>query len=172
MRKFFLPFVILIGLLSSCSDGDLQVEIIDFNSVTLQTCSDPSPSSSNVLFKINDTEALILDLQSGVLNNGEVGETITTTSTVPSQSTLTYRNFSDNVTNNYFCDDIPPATPTVSQEIKAQDGIVTIVTVANEEGTSFVHTITLSGISFVADNGERVTNLTIDEFGEVTTAVP
>ncbi|MEX0314777.1 MAG: hypothetical protein AB3N18_11410 [Allomuricauda sp.] len=172
MRKFFLPLVILFGLMVSCSDGDLQVETIDFNDIALQFCSDPNPSSNNILFKINATETLILDLQSGALNNGTVGETITTTSTIPGQSTLTYRNFSENVTNTYFCDDVPPATPTVTQEIGAQDGVVTIVTVADSEGTNFTHTITLSGISFIADNGERITNLTIDEFGEVTTAVP
>ncbi|MGX1929463.1 hypothetical protein [Flagellimonas sp. 2504JD4-2] len=171
MRKFFIPILLTCALLS-CSDGDLQVETIDFNDVTLEFCTDPVTNSSNILFKINATEALILDLQSGVLNNGVVGETVTTESAIPGQSSLTYRNFSDNVTSTYFCSDIPPATPTVSQEIEAQDGIVTIVTVADTDGTNFVHTITLSGVSFVAENGERITNLTIDEFGEVTTAVP
>ncbi|MGW9686873.1 hypothetical protein [Flagellimonas sp. 2504JD1-5] len=171
MRKFFIP-ILLICTLVSCSDGDLQVETIDFNDVSLQFCADPVASTNNILFKINTTEALILDLQSGALNNGVVGETITTTSTIPAQSKLTYRNFSENVTSNYFCDAVPPATPTVAQEIEAQDGIVTIVTVADTNGTSFVHTITLTGVSFVAENGERITNLTIDEFGEVTTAVP
>ncbi|WP_190809299.1 hypothetical protein [Flagellimonas sp. S3867] len=171
MRKFFFPILTFFVLLS-CSDGDLQVETIDFNGVSLQFCADPVATSNNVLFKINTTEALILDLQSSVLNNGVVGETITTTSTIPGQSTLVYRNFSDNVTSAYFCDDVPPATPTVAQEIEAQDGIVTITTVADTDGTNFVHTITLTGVSFVAENGERITNLTIDEFGEVTTVVP
>ncbi len=171
MRKFFTPFLLVFAVLS-CSDGDLQVETIDFNEVTLQFCSDPVTDSNNILFKINTTESLILNLQSGALNNGVVGETITTESTIPGQSTLTYRNFSENVTSSYFCDDVPPATPTVAQEIEAQDGVVTIVTVADSDGTNFVHTIVLSGVSFVAENGERITNLTIDEFGDVTTVVP
>ncbi|WP_420319868.1 hypothetical protein [Flagellimonas sp.] len=171
MRKFFIPILVICTVIS-CSDGDLQVETIDFNGVALQFCTDPVANSNNILFKINTTEALILDLQSGALNNGVVGETITTTSTISGQSKLTYRNFSGNVTSNYFCDDVPPATPTVAQEIEAQDGIVTIMTVADTNGTNFVHTITLTGVSFVAENGERITNLTIDEFGEVTTAVP
>ena len=113
-----------------------------------------------------------MELQSGVLNNGVVGETITTESTVPGQTKLTYRFFSENVTSGYFCDDIPPVTPTVTDEIEAEDGMVIIETVADEENNNFVHTISLSGISFVTESGERITNLSINEFGEVTTAIP
>nr|WP_299384254.1 hypothetical protein [Allomuricauda sp.] len=171
MRNFFLPFLLVLALVS-CSDGDLQIETIDFNDVLPQFCDAPQASNQNILFKINDTEALILTLQSGVLNNGVVGETITTESTIPGQSQLVYRNFSSTVSSTYFCSDIPPASPTVSQEIDAQDGTVSIVTVANDDSTEFDHTISLSGISFVAENGERITNLTIDEFGEVSTDVP
>lgn len=162
--------MLLVLTLFSCSDGDLQIETIDFNDQVVQFCDDPVANTSNILFKINDSEALILNLQSGVLNNGVIGETITTESTIPGQSQLTYRNFSGTVSSTYFCSDIPPATPTVSQEVEAADGTVTIETVANADETEFDHTITLSGISFVTENGDRITNLTIDEFGTVSTA--
>ncbi len=170
MRKLFLP-VLLLLLLISCSDGDLQIESIDFNSASVQFCTTPQTGTSNILFKISEDEALILDLQSGALDNGVVGETISTSSSVPGQSTLTYRIFSDGVSSSYFCDDIPPATPTVVDEIEAEDGIILIETVANDDSTEFVHTISLSEISFVNSSGERITNLTIDEFGEVTTEI-
>lgn len=159
-------------MLLSCSDGDLQIETIDFDSVSLQYCTAPIRNAKNIMFKINDDEALILELQSGVLNKGVVGETVTTESTVPNQSQVTYRIFSDGVTKNYFCDDIPTTEPTVVDEIEAQDGTVIVETVANEDNTAFVHTIRLSGISFVTNSDERITDLTISEFGEVTTAVP
>ncbi|MEX0361381.1 MAG: hypothetical protein AB3N10_10415, partial [Allomuricauda sp.] len=100
-----------------------------------------------------------------------VGETISTVSTIPGQSQLTYRNFSGTVSSTYFCSDIPPATPTVSQEVEAEDGTVTIETVANADETGFDHVILLSGISFITENGERITNLTIDEFGTVSTTI-
>lgn len=160
------------GFSIACSDGDLQIETIDFNSVTAESCDSPVTTATTLLFKINDEETLILELQTGVLNNGLVGETVTTESTVPGQSSLSYRIFSDGITSSYFCDAIPPATPVVVQEIEAQDGMVIIETVANGDNTSFVHTISLSGISFVNDAGERITNLAVDEFGEVTTAIP
>ncbi|WP_431122351.1 hypothetical protein [Flagellimonas flava] len=170
MRKLCFP-MLLVLILFSCSDGDLQIETIDFNDQTIQFCDDPVPNASNILFKINESEALILDLQSGVLNNGVVGETISTESTIPGQSQLTYRNFSGTVSSTYFCSDIPPATPTVSQEVEAEDGTVTIETVANADETGFDHVILLSGVSFVTENGERITNLTIDEFGTVSTTI-
>ena len=171
MKKFLLS-ILCLGWLMSCSDGDLQIEIIDFNDVSAQSCDSPVTTSTTLLFKINDDEALILDLQSGVLDNGVVGETITTNSTFPSQSSLTYRIFSDGITTNYFCDDIPPATPVVVEEIEAPEGMVIVETVANADGTNFVHTISLSGVSFVNDAGERISNLAVDEFGTVETAIP
>ncbi|WP_435622943.1 hypothetical protein [Flagellimonas sp.] len=171
MKKILFP-VLCLGWLMSCSDGDLQIEIIDFNDVSAQSCDSPVTTSTTLLFKINDDEALILDLQSGVLDNGVVGETVTTNSTIPSQSALTYRIFSDGITSSYFCDDIPPATPVVVEEIEAPEGMVIIETVADADGTNFVHTISLSNVTFVNDAGERISNLAVDEFGEVTTAVP
>ncbi|RIV69830.1 hypothetical protein [Flagellimonas aequoris] len=171
MGKYF--FLALCSLaLFACSDGDLQIETIDFDSVSLQYCTAPATTSKNILFKINDNEALILELQSGVLNKGVVGDTIVTESTVPSQSQVTYRIFSDGVSKNYFCDDIPTVDPVVVDEVEAQDGMVIIETYADTEGTNFVHNISLSGISFVTGSGERITNLNISAFGEVTTAIP
>lgn len=170
MKKFLLSLACLVGFVA-CSDGDLQIETIDFNSVSAESCDSPVTTATTLLFKINDEEALILELQTGVLNNGVVGETVSTESTIPSQSSLTYRIFSDGISSSYFCDDIPPATPVVVEEIEAQDGSVIIETVALDT-INFTHTISLSGISFVNEAGERITNLAVDEFGEVTTAIP
>src|SRR5690606_9394309 len=169
-RTFFLMFCA--GLFFSCGDNDLEIETINFDSVSLQFCTAPRTNAKNILFKINETESLILELQSGVLNRGAIGDTVTTESSVPGQSQLTYRIFSDNVTKNYFCDDIPTVEPIVVDEVEAEDGLVIIETVADAEGANFVHTISLSGISFVTESGERITNLSISEFGAVTTAIP
>lgn len=159
------------GLFFSCGDNDLEIETIDFDSVSLQFCAAPRTNAKNILFKINDTESLILELQSGVLNQGAVGDTIITQSTIPGQSQLTYRIFSDNVNKNYFCDDIPTVEPTVVDEVEAQGGMVIIETMA-VDSINFVHNIRLSEISFVTGKGERITNMNIGEFGEVSTAIP
>ncbi len=164
--------VLLFCFVVSCADSDLQIETIDFNDISLQFCDSPTANTANLLFKINGTESLILELQSGALNNGVVGDTVTTESTVPGQSSITYRIFDGDVTTNYFCDDIPPVSPIVLEEVAGENGSVIIETIADSDTTNFVHTISLSGISFITESGERITNLAIDEFGEVTTAVP
>ncbi|MGB3151945.1 MAG: hypothetical protein WBB27_14905 [Maribacter sp.] len=154
----------------SCNDGDLQIETVDFDSITtVQSCNAISASAANVLFKINGDEALILELPSGSLANE-----VTTTDIVrevDEQVVITYRIFSDNVTNAYFCDAIPSIEPTVIEEIIAENGQVFITTVAGE-GDTFLHTIQLSEISFVNENGDtRITDQRINEFGTVTTSL-
>ncbi|MEO1009995.1 MAG: hypothetical protein AAFX53_01740 [Bacteroidota bacterium] len=164
MKYSILP--VLLTLLLSCDDGDLSIETIDFDSVDPQTCESTVTTESTLFFKINDDEALILTLEGGVLNN-EVPET-DIVSEIPGQSQLVYRIFSDGVTQTYFCDAVPPVDPVVVEEIEASNGSVLVSTVAGEEGI-FEHTIRLDDITFLTGADERITDLTINEFGTVTT---
>lgn len=165
MKKML--FFATLVLLLSCDDGDLQIETIDFDSVDPQTC-EIATVDTKIFFKINDDEALILELESGKLLNEASTDTIE--STIGSGSTLTYRLFSDGVTSTYFCSDIPETTPAVTSEIEAKSGTVRINTVGAETDTvSFEHTIQLSDVSFVTDTDSRITDLTINEFGTITT---
>jgi hypothetical protein len=166
MRIMF--FLALSGFLISCNDGDLQIETIDFDSAAPQFCESEVTVASSIFFKLNSTEALILDLQSGVLKNEPSEGQIV--STVPGQSKITYRTFSDNVGKNYFCDEIPLTSPTVLEEIEAEGGEVFITTVQSESDTTkYDHTIEFSGISLVNSKGERITDLSINNFGTITT---
>ena len=166
MKKVFLLFTFLI--LFACSDGDLDIEVIDFDSTALQFCESQTTINSTVFFKINDTEALILELQTGLLQNQVTTDTIR--STIPSQSNLIYRFFDDGVSKNYFCDDIPPATPSVIEEILAEAGEVLITTMQSETDTTrYEHTLKLSGVTLVNEKGERITNTQIEDFGTITT---
>ena len=158
-----------VALFYSCNDGDLQIETIDFDSVAISTCESTVTASSTIFFKINNKEALILELQSGILKN-EVSDGVIT-SLVPSQSKLTYRVFSDNVTSDYFCNVIPTTTPTVIEEIGSENGEVRITTTLAEGTTdTFEHTIQLNEITFISSTNQRITDLRINEFGTVTTS--
>ena len=154
-------------LFFACNDGDLQIETVDFDSITnVQNCGTLSTTTSNVVFKINGDESLIITLAGGLLKNE-----VTTTdreSLVPGNSQVSYRIFSDNVTSAYFCDSPPPLTPIVSEEIEAEGGSV-FITTTQTDSVTFLHTIKLSGITFVNENGSRITDLQINEFGTVTT---
>ena len=168
MKNLFV--ICILALLVSCNDGDLQIETIDFDSITtVQSCDSPTSTSTTLFFKINDDEALMLELQSSVLKNEASDGVIT--SLVPSQSKLTYRVFSDNVASGYFCDAIPTTTPSVIEEIEAENGEVRITTTLAEGTTdTFEHTIQLSEITFITSQDERITDLQISEFGTVTTS--
>lgn len=155
-----------------CSDGDIQIETLDFDSFSIQDCADIDVTISNILFKINAEESLILELQSGILNNGNSeSDTIETTSSIPSQSRLIYRVFSDNVTSSYFCEAIPPAEPRVIKEIEAEMGTITVKSIAINDSTEFSHTIQFSDISLTNVNNERITDLSINDFGVITTPI-
>lgn len=153
----------------ACNDGDLQIETVDFDSIeTVQSCDDISATTENVLFKINGDEALILNLPSGLLKN-EVSTT-EIESIIPGNSQISYRIFSETVTSSYFCDSPPPLTPTVLEEIEAEAGSI-FVTTTTEDDITYTHNIQLSGITFLNENGSRITDLQVNEFGAVTTTV-
>ncbi|MEP2238172.1 MAG: hypothetical protein ABJI22_07405 [Maribacter sp.] len=167
MKKY-----LLIGcsvLFFSCNDGDIQIETVDFDSIeTIESCNDISSTTENVLFKINGDEALILNLPSELLKN-EVSTT-EIESLVPGSSQITYRIFSETVSSSYFCDSPPPLTPTVLEEIEAEAGSI-FVTTTTEDNITYSHFIQLSGVTFLNENGSRITDLQVNDFGTVTTTV-
>ncbi len=158
----------------ACDDGDLQIETLDFDSANIQVCTNNPVEAemANVLFKLNDTEALILELPSdAILNEVSVGEIEKSVST-SGPAKVSYRTFSDNVSSDYFCSEIPLTEPAVVQEIIAEGGSVLITTVISADSTNYEHTIALSGISLVTSDNSRITDLSINNFGTVTTQVP
>ncbi len=168
----YLYFVLFVFFIASCDDGDLQIETIDFDSNAVQFCADePSGVDETVFFKINGDEALALTLQANLLANvTSVDGSIS--SSFPGASQLIYRLFSDNITLNYFCDDIPPITPTVLNEFSAEGGdlmITSTVSAVSESTKTYSHNITISNLSLTNDNNERLTDTSGLDFGAYTT---
>ncbi|MDC6389888.1 hypothetical protein PP182_14410 [Maribacter sp. PR1] len=167
MKKYIASAICVLFL--SCDDGDLEIETLDFDSITsVQSCGEVSSTASNVLFKINGDEALILELPNGAIANEVTLEDIAVN--VNESGSVIYRIFSGDVSNSYFCDDVPPVEPIVAEEISAEDGIIYITTTATDSVT-FEHTIRLSGISLITGNDSRITDLRINEFGTITTSL-
>ena len=161
-------FALLLCLFVSCDDGDIQIQTIDFDSASIDFCESATDVNSTFFFKLNQTEALILELQSGLLKNEPSDTTIV--SSVPSQSQVTYRAFSGDVSKNYFCDQLPPAEPVVMEELPSSGGEVWINTIQSEADTTiYEHTIELVDMTFINSSGERVTNLNVSNFGTITT---
>lgn len=165
MKKF--PVLFLLFSLLACDDGDLQIAVIDFDSASIQYCDNTLTESTTFFFKLNTEEALVLVLQSGLLQPVETTEPLS--SSIPGQSQVTYRTFSDAVSSGYFCDDIPPTSPDVILDVSAAAGEVLINTVRNAADTTlFEHTISIQNLSLITENNERITDLTAIEFGTIS----
>jgi len=166
MKRVLLIFILC--FFNACDDGDLVIETIDFNDTSITFCESTTTINSTLFFKLNTTDALILELQSDVLKNEVSADTIR--SAIPGQSQLVYRTFSEDISKNYFCDAVPPISPTVVEEFEGEGGEVFITTVQSESDTTvYEHKIELSGVSLVNSEGLRISDLTINDFGTITT---
>ncbi len=170
MKKIvFLIF--LIGCFS-CDDGDLQIEQVNFDTSKIETCPGlADPTQTTFFFKIEEDEALLLNLAGGLINNA-TSEPGTLTSTIPEPSNLLYRFFSGNVTSAYFCDAIPSLEPRVVKENLATAGnigIDTKVDTLTAETKDYRHTIYITDLSLKNDQGEQLTDLSTLVYGDFIT---
>ncbi|PQB04279.1 hypothetical protein [Aureitalea marina] len=123
MRRKLLLFSLIFWALYSCNDGDIIVTTFEFDDATLQSCFG---SDVVVFFKINNDPAESISVQipgdeslfveSDTLNFTLNGNT----------SKVNYRLFNEAVDASYFCNSIPPTTPSISQEYLANDGSATL----------------------------------------------
>jgi len=132
MKKLIVVFI-LSGILS-CDDGNLDVPEFDFSNVTVSDCGDL------VLSKINGTEVLVIELDEDNTDDlflttvREGGETFELTE--GGSNTITYRTFNSEPTSDYFCQNIPPTSPTVREEWTGTGDLVvtTTVSIDDEDG--------------------------------------
>ncbi len=130
--KKLLSVILAISCFASCDDGDIIVTSFDFGEQSLVRCEDFQ--SQFVFFKINpdNNESIALAFTStedifGPGNGSEESREVTIQ--LSGNDNITYRRFDDTVTNDYFCNPIPPATPLVVEEFISNDGDITIFTV-------------------------------------------
>lgn len=124
-----LLFLLCIALIiQSCDDGDIVVNNFDFEDATLEWCDD----FEFVFFKVkadsNESLALEFSTTENILTQaGQVSITLS------GDDQVVYRRFASEVTSDYFCDPIPPTSPTVSEELVSTTGEITITTQGTEE---------------------------------------
>jgi hypothetical protein len=164
IRKLFLA-VLLLSLFISCSDGDITIQSISFNEIGIESCT--QTTATTLLFKINDTESLALQLPEGLLKNSVSEQTIQTS--IPNQTTLNYRIFSEGISASYYCSVLPEIGVNVVKDANATAGTVFINTSLSEDGNNFKHEIQLSGVSFIVQDGKRITDVNLNDFGVFTT---
>lgn len=112
MKK--LSFLIITCILLSCDDGSFDVPEFDFSTTDINDCGEL------LLYKIKDSEVLAIDLSSSTNSNDSffLQERSSQSFTLSENgiNQMSYRTFSEKPSSSYFCQNVPPTTPTVINE--------------------------------------------------------
>jgi len=151
MKKIFGLFAMLF-LLTGCDDGDITFKSFNFTNATAQACT-----NSGIIYKVQGSEALLLQLAPNTLinaeNKNEVGDDIPRMITLGGSNTLVYRTYNGPVSSTSICSAVPPANPAVVEEYSAQaGGMLSVITkaVRNSQNvlTGYNHVITIINATF------------------------
>ncbi|PJJ07373.1 hypothetical protein CLU83_0538 [Flavobacterium sp. 1] len=147
---------------SACDDGDLVVDTINFDEIATSTCGD----ANNLLFKLKDSESLILNIPDDVFKETfkeeptEDNEPIKLN--ISSTNQVVYNFYDGKVTSDNICDLIPPATPKVKTQWKASSGVIEVKTEAVKTSnvidnstkiTGYKHNVIFKNITFSKGDG-------------------
>ncbi|MCW1148605.1 hypothetical protein [Flavobacterium lacisediminis] len=146
--KKLIVLVASVFMLQACDDGDITLESFNFDSVTIQECTD-----NNLIFKINNDELLLINIPESSFANVETPDGSPRIVNVTSANQIIYRIYSGNVTLSNICSTIPPATPVVKKEWIATGGTIEIITDAlyaidGVTITGYTHNIKFVNVNF------------------------
>ena len=138
--KRFLIAIALLGLLTSCDDGDIIVTDFDFEDSTLQFCEGPDKF---VIYATNNddvNESISLEFNNSNITTDDSGNFITNTSenitfSLSGTNKVIYRIYNKEIDGSkYFCQGVPPSEPVPTTEyVSGSDGTVTIATRFTDE---------------------------------------
>jgi hypothetical protein len=120
---------------------------------TVQKCS-----SSNLVYNSTSSEALTLDIDPSLIVNAVTPLNSPRTGIIgTSTNVLSYRLFTGLLTGDYFCGSTTPATPTISQQWDAINGVSGVsgtieVTTTTNGPSAFKHTIVLKKVTLKKGN--------------------
>ncbi|MGH2667075.1 hypothetical protein [Flavobacterium sp.] len=134
--------------------GNYRTDVIDLDfdyaSAATQNCG-----GNNLIFKYNTNNALLLDVDQSLFANAATPVGSPRTALINTTTNkVVYRVYSGGLNINYFCSAITPATPTLTEEWVAEDGIastsgiITVDTEATIDPNVFKHTIRLYKTTF------------------------
>ncbi|WP_353117585.1 hypothetical protein [Myroides odoratus] len=122
MKKVY-TLVAAIGLfgLSSCNDGKLTYNDIDFSTVTTVNRCSSIGDGAKVFYKLKDTEAFILIADMDNIMRDESIQTVDV-EIDGTNTSLAYRKYNSKVETASICSFPAPSTPAVTEEIPASPG--------------------------------------------------
>lgn len=176
--KKIMSLLVFILVLNSCDDGNLIQEDISFDAIkTTQSCT-----SNDIIFKIKEKEALLLEIPSTSFINEPSLAGVPSIIDISTSKRVVYRFYSGVVTTANICETIPPATPIVTDQWTASAGKIQIFTTAvktinatdnSSRITAYNHNIVFKNITFAKNNGTQVyETFPFGDFVTSATALP
>ncbi len=177
MKKLF-SLLALALIINSCNDGDLTQETINFDTSETQSCS-----LNNLIYKLKDKEALILEIPStNFINDATPDGSPKILNIGSSENRVIYRFYDGTVSSASICNVIPERTPIAIDQWTATSGIIQITSSAikttdsntnSTRITGYNHNITLKNITFAINNGEQIfRSLPFGDFKTTATSLP
>jgi len=142
--KRILSILTLLLLITSCDDGDLTVDVIDFSEVTAQKCS-----LKDVIYKIKDSEMLILEIPSTTtFTENETLEGAPISLQINATNKVTYRKYDGTVTANNICPTVPEGNPNVTEQWQASSGTIEITAIAVKSTDATTNATKITGYRY------------------------
>jgi len=138
MRRLLFS-IFTLALMTSCDDGEIIVTSFDFEDSTVQFCEGPN---KNVFYAVNNNdvfESISLEFNNNQLTVDEDGNLVPPEEEeisfdLTGNNRIVYRIFNSEVPNDYFCNVVPPSSPTVVEEWISGTGATVFVTISfNDE---------------------------------------
>ncbi|MEI6864546.1 hypothetical protein [Flavicella sp.] len=114
MKKFC--FLAFLSLLLACDDGEYNIPSFDFDGLTINDCGEivfskiTSSGTESLILQINEDNTDDVFFKTAV-------DTLSISIAAGTDNTMYYRIFDSSITtSSYFCQEIPPSTPLVTEE--------------------------------------------------------
>lgn len=153
--------LVFVLVLNGCDDGNLTVENIDFSKATTQSCS-----TNNIIYKLKEKEALLLEIpKSNFVNEPTLEGNPTLINIDNAVIRVVYNFYNGTIAADNICNTIPPPLPTITKRLIALSGAIQIITTAikstnttenSTKITGYNHNITLKNISWDSQKNETI----------------
>lgn len=153
-----LTFFVLI----SCNDGNFETPSFNFEDSTIENCG------NLILYKTNDSEALLIELDEDNTNN--VFFTTQQDSIMYNlNDKIYYRTYDNTIPTNFFCSSIPPSTPKLNKEWIGGGKVIfkNVITDNNDGSFTYLATFTIKDMVLTNSTGNSIVYDTYD-FGAKT----
>lgn len=166
MKKIF-GLIAALALLTGCDDGDMNFKTFDFSNVQNPTSCTNEENNGEIHYKVNGSEALILQIPEGTLKNvaTEINKPVKIAITGTSAVKIFYREY-----NKSGMDICAPKIDDIIVETWTGTGTISVVTTQKRNPTTqklegYDHAITLENITFT--NGDESITVNNNLFGTI-----